>query len=153
MSTIEEKLKKLGLELQPARSSVGNYVGCKRSGDLLFAAGRVSDLKGEVGTDVTEEEAKVAARDTVLLILAIIKQDIGSLDLIQDVIKMQGFIRSSPQFTRQPYVLDGASDLLVELFGNNGRHARTATGVNQLPFGAAVQIDIIFQLEPYKLSS
>lgn len=149
MSIIEDKLRKLGLELQPARSSVANYLGCKRSGDLLFVAGRVSDLKGEVGTDITEDEAKVAARDTVLLILAIIKQDIGSLDLIRDVIKMQGFIRSSPEFTRQPYVLDGASDLLVELFGNNGRHARTATGVNQLPFGASIQIDLILQLESH----
>ena len=148
MSTIEDKLRKLGLQLQPARSSVGNYVGCKRSGYLLFAAGRVSDLKGEVGTEVTEEDAKAAARDTVLLILAIIKQDIGSLDLIDGVIKMQGFVRSSPQFINQPKVLDGASDLLVELFGNNGRHARTATGINQLPFGASVQLDITFQLKP-----
>jgi enamine deaminase RidA (YjgF/YER057c/UK114 family) len=147
MKIIEDKLNKLGFELQPARSSVGNYLGCKRSGDLLFAAGRVSDLKGEVGTEVTEEEAKVAARDTVLLILAIIKQDIGSLDLINGVIKMQGFIRSSSQFTQQPNVLDGASDLLVELFGDNGRHARTATGVNQLPFGASVQLDIILQMK------
>jgi enamine deaminase RidA (YjgF/YER057c/UK114 family) len=148
MSFIEDKLQKLGFHLQPARSSVANYIGCKQSGDLLFVSGRVSDLKGEVGTDVTEEEAKTAARDTVLLILAIIKQDIGSLDLIQDVIKMQGFIRSSPQFTRQPNVLDGASDLLVDLFGENGRHARTATGVNQLPFGASIQLDIILQLRP-----
>ena len=148
MSFIEDNLQKLGFHLQPARSSVANYLGCKRSGDLLFAAGRVSDLKGEVGTDVTEEEAKVAARDTVLLILAIIKQDIGSLDVVDGVIKMQGFIRSSPQFINQPKVLDGASDLLVELFGNNGQHARTATGVNQLPFGASVQLDITFQLKP-----
>ena len=147
MSIIEDKLKKLGLQLQPAKPSVANYLGCKRSGDLLFASGRVSELRGEVGTDVTEEEAKVAARDTVLLILAIIKQEIGSLDLIQDVIKMQGFIRSSANFTRQPYVLDGASNLLVELFGINGQHARTATGVNQLPFGACVQLDIILQLK------
>ena len=147
MSIIEDKLKKLGLKLEPPKLPVANYLGCKRSGELLFASGRVSELRGEVGTDVTEEEAKVAARDTVLLILAIIKQDIGSLDLIQDVIKMQGFIRSSPQFTRHPYVLDGASDLLVELFGMNGQHARTATGVNQLPFGASIQLDIILQLK------
>ena len=148
MSIIEDKLNRLGLQLEAAKLSVANYLGCKRYGELLFASGRVSELKGEVGTDVTEEEARVAARDTVLLILAIIKQDIGSLDLIQDVIKMQGFIRSSPQFIRHPYVLDGASDLLVELFGMNGQHARTATGVNQLPFGATIQLDIILQLKP-----
>jgi len=147
MSIIEDKLNRLGLQLEAAKLSVANYLGCKRYGELLFASGRVSELKGEVGTDVTEEEARVAARDTVLLILAIIKQDIGSLDMIQDVIKMQGFIRSSPQFIRHPYVLDGASDLLVELFGMNGQHARTATGVNQLPFGASIQLDIILQLK------
>lgn len=148
MSIIEDKLKKLGLKLEPPKPAVANYLGCKRFGELLFVSGRVSELTGEVGTDITEEQAKNAARDTVLLILAIIKKDIGSLDVIQDVIKVQGFIRSSPQFTRQPYVLDGASNLLVDLFGNNGRHARTATGVNQLPFGASIQLDIILQLRP-----
>ena len=148
MSIIEDKLKKLGLQLNPPKPSVANYLGCKRFGELLFVSGRVSELKGEVGTGVTEEEAKIAARDTILLILSIIKKDMGDLDLIQNIIKVQGFIRSSINFTRQPYVLDGASDLLVELFGINGQHARTATGVNQLPFGAAIQIDLILQLKP-----
>ena len=148
MSIIEDNLRKLGFQLGPAKPSVANYLGCNRLGELLFVSGRVSELPGEVGTDVTEEEAKIAARDTILLILSIIKKDIGDLDLIQGVIKMQGFIRSSPKFTRHPYVLDGASDLLVELFGKNGQHARTATGVNQLPFGACIQLDIILQLKP-----
>lgn len=148
MSIIEDKLKKLGLQLGPPKASVANYLGCKRIGELLFVSGRVSELTGEVGTEVTESEAKIAARDTLLLILSIIKKDIGDLDLIRDVIKVQGFIRSSSNFTRQPYVLDGASDLLVELFGKNGQHARTATGVNQLPFGASIQLDIILQLKP-----
>jgi len=148
MSIIEDKLKTLGLQLGPPKPAVGNYLGCKRFGELLFVSGRVSELSGEVGTDITEEEAKIAARDTILLILSIIKKDIGDLDLIQNVIKVQGFIRSSANFTRQPYVLDGASDLLVELFGMNGQHARTATGINQLPFGASIQLDIILQLKP-----
>ena len=148
MSTIEDKLIKLGLQLKPPKPSVANYLGCKRFGELLFVSGRVSELAGEVGSDVTEEEAKIAARDTVLLILSIIRKDIGDLDLIESVIKVQGFIRSSANFTRQPYVLDGASDLLVELFGMNGQHARTATGISQLPFGASIQLDIILQLKP-----
>jgi len=148
MSIVEDKLGQLGLHLHPAKPSVANYLGCKRFGELLFVSGRVSELSGEVGTDVTEEEAKIAARDTILLILSIIRKEIGDLDLIRDVIKVHGFIRSSPTFTRQPYVLDGASDLLVELFGKNGQHARTATGVNQLPFGASIQIDIILHLKP-----
>jgi len=84
----------------------------------------------------------------VLSILSIVKQDIQDLDQIIGVIKLTGFIRSSPTFTNQPKVLDGASDLLIELFGQNGAHARTATGVAQLPFGASIQLDIIFQLKP-----
>jgi len=146
MSIIEDKLNTLGLELGPAKSSVANYLGCKRAGHLLFVAGRVSELRGEVGTDVTEEAAKTA-RDTVLAILSIIKKEINDLDLISGVVKIQGFIRSSPDFNNHPNVLDGASDLLVELLGDNGRHARTATGVNQLPFGATLQLDIIMQLK------
>ena len=146
MSNIEERLKALGIMLAEPKPAAGNYLGGKRVGELLFASGRVSDLAGEVGTDVSEEQAKKAARDTVILILSIIKNDIGDLDIIEGVIKVQGFIRSSPNFMAQPKVLDGASDLLIELFGENGRHARTATGVTQLPFGAAVQLDIIFKL-------
>jgi enamine deaminase RidA (YjgF/YER057c/UK114 family) len=148
MDSIEKKLEALGLSLPDAKPPVGNYLGSKRSGDILFAAGRVSDCIGEVGTEVSLEKAKEAARDTILLILAIIKQDIKDLDLIVGVLKVTGFIRSSENFTDQPKVLDGASDLLVALFNENGRHARTATGVAQLPFGASVQLDIIFQLKP-----
>jgi len=145
MSIIEVKLQTLGLELPQPKPPVGNYVGSKAIGEMLFASGRVSDLIGAVGADVSEEQAKEAARNTVLVILAIIKQDIN-LDLIVGVIKVTGFVRSSPGFIRQPKVVDGASDLLIEIFGESGRHARTATGVTQLPFGASVQLDIIFQL-------
>lgn len=147
MSIIETKLKELGLSLTTAKSPVGNYIGSKKVGNLLFAAGRVSDQLGEVGTDITEQQAKAAARDTVLQILAIVKQDIVDLDLLIGVVKMTGFIRSSAQFTSQPKVLDGASDLLIAIFGEDGRHARTATGVAQLPFGASVQLDIIFHIK------
>lgn len=148
MSSIERTLKEMGLKLPAPKPSVGNYLGCKRTGDLLFASGRVSDCIGEVGTEVTEEEAKVSAGNTVLTILSILKEEIKDLDLIEGVVKVNGFIRSSANFTRQPNVLDGASDMLITLFGERGRHARTATGVAQLPFGASVQLEIIFQLKP-----
>lgn len=148
MSIIEKRLEELGLSLAGSKPPVGNYLGSKRIGELLFASGRVSDRLGEVGTEVTLEEAKEAARDTVLVILAIIKQDIKDLDLIDGVIKLTGFVRSAKNFTEQPKVIDGASDLLIGLFNENGRHARTATGVAQIPFGACVQLDIIFQLKP-----
>ena len=147
MNSIENKLTALGLRLEPAKQPVGNYIGCKQVAGMLFVSGRVSELKGETGSTVSPEDAKQAAHDTVLLLLAIAKENIGDLDLIKGVIKMQGFIRSAPGFTEQPYVLDGASELLIELFGEDGRHARTATGVNQLPFGAVLQLDIIFQLK------
>jgi enamine deaminase RidA (YjgF/YER057c/UK114 family) len=148
MGSIEKKLEELGFSLTQAKPPVGNYLGSKKIGELFFASGRVSDCIGEVGTEVTKEQAKEAARDTVLAILAIIKQDIKDLDLVEGVVKLTGFIRSSANFTEQPKVLDGASDLLIDLFGEKGRHARTATGVAQLPFGASVQLDIIFQLKP-----
>ncbi len=148
MSIVEKKLEQLGLALPVAGPPLGNYIGSKKMGELLFAAGRVSACIGEVGTEVSIEKAKEAARDTVLMILAIIKEDIKDLDLITGVVKMTGFIRSSSNFIEQPKVIDGASELLIQLFGENGRHARTATGVAHLPGGASVQLDIIFQIEP-----
>jgi enamine deaminase RidA (YjgF/YER057c/UK114 family) len=147
-SITERKLTELGLTLPIAGLHIGNYLGSKKLGEILFAAGRVSACAGEVGTEISVEKAKEAARDTVLMILAIVKEDIKDLDMITGVVKLTGFVRSSSDFTEQPKVIDGASDLLIQLFGENGRHARTATGVAQLPFGASVQLDIIFQVKP-----
>jgi enamine deaminase RidA (YjgF/YER057c/UK114 family) len=148
MSRVETRLQDLGLSLAPPKPPVANYLGTKRSGDLLFVAGRVSRLRGAVGADVTTEAARAAARETVLDLLAIIRQDIGDLDRIVSVERVQGFVRSSPDFTEQPAVIDGASDLLVAVFGESGRHARTATGAAQLPFGATVQLDMVLRLAP-----
>lgn len=147
MGIVEKRLEALGLSLPDPKPPVGNYLGSKTIGELLFASGRVSDTIGEVGTEVTLEKAKEAARNTVLMILAIVKQDIKDLDLIVGVLKVTGFVRSSVSFTEQPKVIDGASDLLIKLFNENGSHARTATGVAQIPFGASVQLDIIFQVK------
>ena len=148
-SRVEARLKELGLTLPSPRPPVANYLPTKQSGDLLFVSGKVSALRGEVGSEIDTEQAKRAARDTMLDLLAIIKQDIGNLDRIVSVERLHGFVRSAPTFIAQPEVVDGASDLLVELLGTAGRHARTATGVNQLPFGAAVQLDMILQvIEP-----
>jgi len=147
MSVLEDKLNSIGISLAQPKAPVANYLSTKLVGDLLFVSARVSELQGTAGEDVTEAEAKQAARDTVILLLAIVKKDIQDLDQITSVIKLQGFIRSGANFTRQPQVLDGASELLIELFGENGKHARTATGVNQLPYGAVVQLDMILQLK------
>ena len=143
---VEARLNELGLTLPEPKPPVANYLGTKRSGDLLFVSGKVSALRGEVGGEVDIARAKLAARDVMLDLLAIIKQDIGDLDRIVSVERLHGFVRSAPTFIAQPEVIDGASDLLVELLGPAGRHARTATGVNQLPFGAAVQLDLILRL-------
>jgi len=147
MSLVEDKLSKLGIKLSEPKPPVANYLGTKLVGNLLFVSARVSELTGVVGENVTEEEAKKVARDTVILLLAIVKKDIVDLDNIIGVVKLQGFIRSGEKFTKQPQVLDGASELLIELFGENGKHARTATGVNQLPYGAVVQLDMILQVK------
>lgn len=147
MGQIEDRLRGLGLALPPPKPPVANYLGTKRSGDLLFVSGRVSVRRGVVGSDVDLATAKLAARDTVLDLLAIIKQDVGDLDQIKSVERVHGFVRSGPDFTEQPAVIDGASDLLVALFGEPGRHARTATGVGQLPFGACVQLDLVLRME------
>ncbi len=146
MSDIEKRLATLGFELPEPKPPVANYLGCKRSGDLLFVSGRVSRQRGEVGTDVSLEQAKAAAESALIDVLAIVRESIGDLDRIVSVEKMNGFVRSSSSFTEQPRVIDGASDLLIALLGDNGRHARTATGVAQLPFGASVQLELVLRL-------
>lgn len=146
MSTIEKRLSALGESLPEAKKSVANYLGCKQSGSTLYVSARVSPTRGEVGTDLNVAEGQDAAKEALLDILAIVKVGIGSLDRIVSVDKMIGFVRSAPTFTEQPAVVDGASNLLVELFGDKGRHARTATGVAQLPFGAAVQLEMIMTI-------
>jgi enamine deaminase RidA (YjgF/YER057c/UK114 family) len=147
MGYVEKALARLGESLPAPKAPVANYVGCKRSGNTLYVSGRVSPIVGEVGSELTVAEAQAAAKEALLEILAIVKDDIGDLDKILGVEKMVGFVRSAPSFTEQPQVIDGASDLLIGIFGENGRHARTATGVAQLPFGAAVQLELILRLE------
>jgi enamine deaminase RidA (YjgF/YER057c/UK114 family) len=148
VSVVEDRLRALGLTLPPAKLPVANYLGTKRSGDLLYVSGRVSQLRGEVGSELTVADATRAARDAMIDLLAIVKQDIGDLDRIVSIEQVRGFVRSAPTFTEQPRVIDGASDLLIALYGENGRHARTATGAAQLPYGAAIQLDMIARLAP-----
>ena len=143
---IEQRLRDLGIALPAPKTPVANYLGSKRSGDLLFVSARVSELRGEVGSEVSRDEAHEAARQALIHILAIIRADGHDLDEIVSVEKMNGFVRSHEAFIEQPYVVDGASDLWVELLGDAGRHARTATGVAQLPFGAAVQLEMVLRL-------
>ncbi len=147
MSRVEKILVEMGLDLGPPKTPVANYVGTKRAGNLLFVSARVSEKRGKVGVDVNVEEAKLAARDTMLDLLSIIKRDISDLDKIVSIHKLQGFVNSDESFTSQPQVIDGASDLLITLYGEAGRHARTATGAAQLPYGASIQLDMVVELE------
>ncbi len=146
MGRIENRLSELGESLPEAKKPVANYLGCKESGNTLYVSGRVSQIRGEVGSDIGLAKGQEAAKGALLDILAIIKAEIGGLDRIISIEKMNGFVRSASSFTEQPKVIDGASDLLIQIFGDEGRHARTATGVAQLPFGAAVQLELVLRL-------
>jgi len=126
VSRIEDRLAALGEELPPAKEPVANYLGCKQRGEILWVSARVSRTRGQVGTDLDVAQAQQAAKEALLDILAILKKEIGDLDRIRSVDKLVGFVRSAPDFTEQPRVVDGASDLLVALLGDDGRHARPA---------------------------
>jgi enamine deaminase RidA (YjgF/YER057c/UK114 family) len=145
----EDKLKSLGLELPEPPKPVATYVPAVRAGSLLFLSGVLPMRKGELayagklGRDLGVAEGVEAAKVAILNALAIAKQELGSLDRIRQVVKVVGHVASAEGFTDQPQVLNGASDLLVAIFGEAGRHARVATGAAELPRRAAVEIEVI----------
>ena len=145
----EEKLSALGLQLPEPPKPVATYVPAVRTGNLLFLSGvlpmRNGQLayKGKLGRELSVPEGVEAAKVAILNALAIAKQEIGSLDRITRVVKVVGHVASAEGFTDQPQVLNGASDLLVAIFGEAGRHARVATGAAELPRSAAVEIEVI----------
>jgi enamine deaminase RidA (YjgF/YER057c/UK114 family) len=148
----ELRLKELGIELPAATKPVANYVPVVRVGDLLFLSGVLPSkegqlvMTGKLGADVSIEQGVAAARLAVLNALAIVKAEAGSLDRVKRIVKMVGHIASAPGFTDQPQVLNGASDLLVAVFGEAGRHARVAVGAAELPRQAPIEIELIVQV-------
>jgi enamine deaminase RidA (YjgF/YER057c/UK114 family) len=150
----EARLKALGIELPPAPKPVASYVPAVRAGNLVFLAGQgplaggKPTVTGKVGAELTEEEGYKAARVTILTSLAALRAEIGSLDRVTRIVKLVGWVNSAPGFTRQPWVINGASDLLVEIFGDAGRHARSAVGANELPFNIPVEIEMIVEVAP-----
>ena len=148
----EAKLKDLGLTLPDPPKPVANYVPVVRVGDLLFLSGVLPSrdgqliMTGKLGGNLTIEHGIEASRVAVLNGLSIIRSAAGSLDRVKQIVKMVGHIASAPGFTDQPQVLNGASDLLVSLFGDAGRHARVAVGAAELPRQAPVEIELIVQL-------
>lgn len=151
----EQKLEALGLSLPPIPQPLANYVPLVRTGNLLFVSGHgpgvvedgtLSFIQGKLGKDLNVEQGYDAARQVMLNILQSLKQELGDLDKVQRVVKLLGFVNCTPDFPDQPKVINGASDLLVELFGERGRHARSAVGMQQLPFGIAVEIEMVVEV-------
>ena len=150
----EARLKALGIELPPAPKPLASYVPAVRTGNLVFLAGQgpLTDGKptvtGKVGADLTEEQGNKAARATMLTLLAVLRAEIGSLDRVRRVVKLVGWVNSAPGFTRQPWVINGASDLLIEVFGEAGKHARSSLGANELPLNIPVEIELVVEVMP-----
>jgi enamine deaminase RidA (YjgF/YER057c/UK114 family) len=146
--TPEERLQKMGLELPPLRPASGNYVSCVRTGNLLFTSGQGTDeFRGKLGEDVSIVVGYQAARQCMLNLLAVIKHELGDLSKVKRVVKILGFVNSTPDFTDHPKVMNGSSDLLVEVFGEKGRHGRSAVGMSQLPHNNAVEVEMILEVE------
>ena len=150
--SITAKLASLGLSLPAVPAPVAAYVNCVRSGNLLFLSGGLpidGDKKviGKVPTDVSIEEAKEGARMIILNRLAVIQDEIGSLDKVKQIVSLGGFVNSEPDFNGHPQVINGASELLVEIFGDRGKHSRTALGAAALPLNVAVEINLIVEIE------
>ena len=148
---IADRLKQLGIVLPRVSPPAGNYVGCVIDGDIIYVGGHgpidgATVVTGKVGANVSLEEAKRAARLTGLSILATLDAELGDLDRIERIIKVFGMVNCAPGFNQTPAVIDGCSDLLVEVFGEAGRHTRSAVGLAELPFDIAVEIELIAKL-------
>jgi enamine deaminase RidA (YjgF/YER057c/UK114 family) len=149
---IAERLLALGLSLPAPPPAIANFVGAVTAGDLVFVSGhgpyRDAEYRylGKVDSEVTVEEAYQAARLTMINMLSSLQTEIGSLDRVARIVKLLGMVNSDPSFKSQPQVINGASDLLVELFGERGRHARSAVGMAALPGGISVEIEMVVQI-------
>ncbi|CAN5241806.1 RidA family protein [soil metagenome] len=151
MSTTEERLKELGLEIPPVPAAAGAYEHCVRSGDLLYLSGGISisherSILGKVGEGVTLEDGREAARMCLLGRLAVVRDALGSLDAVRRIVAIHGFVNCGPEFTEHPKVIDAASELAIEIFGDAGRHSRTAIGCVSLPLGVAVELGLVVAL-------
>jgi enamine deaminase RidA (YjgF/YER057c/UK114 family) len=153
LSRIESKIQMLGLILPEIPKPLASYVPAKQSGKLVFTAGQLPLVKGDLvlkgilGQDVFVEEAHKAAQICTLNALAAIKGVIGDLDRINQVVKVVGYVASTSTFTQQPAIINGASELLLEIFGEAGKHARSAVGMAVLPLNASVEVELIVEVD------
>lgn len=150
---IENRLAELKIILPKVQPPIASYVNAVRTGNLIYLSGKgptASDgkfISGKVGVDLTLEEGKAAARNTGLNLLAALKAEIGDLDKVKRIVKVLGMVNCPTDFTQQPQVINGFSDLMVEVFGDKGKHARSAIGVGSLPANMAVEIEMIVEVE------
>ncbi|MDE0754924.1 MAG: RidA family protein [Woeseiaceae bacterium] len=150
----EARLKELGIELPAPPSPVANYVNGVRTGNLIFLAGKGpkradgSEITGKLGAEISIETGYEGARLTAINQLAVLKAMLGDLSKVKRVVKVLGMVNSTPDFVEQPAVINGFSDLIVEVFGDRGRHARAAVGMASLPRGQSVEIEMIVEVEP-----
>lgn len=149
---IEGRLKALGIELPPVPTPAANYVPFVISGKQIFVSGQIPvtpagvQYVGKVGGEISVEDGQKAARICAINILAILKSAAGDLDRIGRIVKLVGFVNTAPDFNEPQRIVNGASDLIVEVFGDKGRHARSAIGVATLPFGVAVEVEAVAEL-------
>jgi enamine deaminase RidA (YjgF/YER057c/UK114 family) len=149
--TAEQRLTDLGIELPPAPKAVASYVTFVQTGNLVFTSGHGPSgpdglVKGKVGLDLDVAAAADAARLTGLNLLATLRAELGSLDRVTRIVKVLGMVNATPDFGQHPQVINGCSDLLVEVFGDAGRHARSAVGMGSLPMGMAVEIELVAEV-------
>lgn len=155
MSQIEKKLAELGITLPTPAKPVANYVGWVRTGNLVYTAGQVTlkdgkiEYQGKIGKDFSVEDGAKAARLCAINIIAQLKDACGGdLDRVKRIVKLVGFVNGTPDFADQPKVVNGASELMAAVFGDAGKHARSAVGVPALPLGAAVEVDALVLVRP-----
>jgi enamine deaminase RidA (YjgF/YER057c/UK114 family) len=149
---IDEKLASLDIVLPIPPKPAGSYIPVVKTGNLVFVSGQIPmkegqvQFKGQVPTDISVEEAQMAARLCIINVMAQIKSELGTLDKISRIVRVSGFVNSSPEFYEQPKIINAASDLLFEIFGEKGKHTRIAVGVASLPLNSAVEIDLIAEI-------
>ena len=152
----EARLKELGIVLPTPGAPIANYVNAVRTGNLLFLAGKGptgpdgKDIVGRLGKDMTVEQGYQAARSVAINHLAVLKAELGDLKRVTRIVKVLGMVNSDPAFTQQPAVMNGYSDLLVSVFGDKGKHARSAVGMATLPNGIAVEVEMIVEIAPVR---
>jgi len=148
----DKKLQELDIQLKTPSKPVANYVNIRQAGKTLYLAGKGSRNKdgslitGKVGQDLTIEEGYAAARSIAVQQIAVLKDHLGDLNKVKQILKVTGMVNATPEFTNQPEVINGFSDLMVEVFGESGKHARAAVGMGSLPRNLAVEIDVIVEI-------